>query len=350
MVVGGLTTSTLAEHEQWVSLVRTFQNYDVYWLSGYVKAFHLHGDGEPLLFYFEGDELRGINVVMKRDIAKDPRFEGKLSQKKFFDLATPYGYGGWILEGKGNVAPLITEYDTWCCNFGIVSEFVRFHPVLQNQIPLNTFYEITLIGETITMDLSSPETIWANLTTKNRNMIRKAQKNGLQIYSGRFPAIYKTFQEIYTATMDRDQAKNYYYFPPIFYESIIKDLPYNAQIFFAQMKNEAIVAASIITTANGYMNYHLSGSLLEHQHFAPTNLLLYEAALWGCANGCKTLHLGGGVGSKEDSLYRFKKSFYRGDPSQFYIGRKIFLPDTYKELTDARADISENNFFPRYRA
>ena len=47
--------------------------------------------------------------------------------------------------------------------------------------------------------------------------------------------------------------------------------------------------------ANGKMNYHLSGSIREFSNLAPTNLLLYKAALWGCANGCKTLYLGGGV-------------------------------------------------------
>jgi len=27
------------------------ENFDVYYLSGYVKAFHAHGDGEPKLFF-----------------------------------------------------------------------------------------------------------------------------------------------------------------------------------------------------------------------------------------------------------------------------------------------------------
>lgn len=37
------------------------------WLSGYVKAFQIHGDGEPLLFHYEDERTRGMNVVMKRD-------------------------------------------------------------------------------------------------------------------------------------------------------------------------------------------------------------------------------------------------------------------------------------------
>ena len=72
-----LTVYTIEQTAAWDALVRTFSNYDVYYLSGYVKAFQLHGDGEPLLFYGEADGVRGINVVMKRDIAADPHFAGQ---------------------------------------------------------------------------------------------------------------------------------------------------------------------------------------------------------------------------------------------------------------------------------
>ena len=43
-----LTVYSIEESEKWDAIVRSFNAYDVYWLSGYVRAFHLHGDGEPL--------------------------------------------------------------------------------------------------------------------------------------------------------------------------------------------------------------------------------------------------------------------------------------------------------------
>lgn len=335
--------------ERWNAIVRTFPNYDVYYLSGYVKAFQLHGDGEPLLFYYEGNDLRGINVVMKRDIANDPHFAGKIPENTYFDFATPYGYGGWLLEGDGDPTPLYLAYTDWSSKNQIVSEFVRFHPVLQNQSRAHNFYEVVPLGNTIAMDLTSPEAIWANLTSKNRNMIRKARKFGIKIYSGRCPVLYETFREIYNATMDKDNATSYYYFNVEFYNSLLNDLPQNAQAFYAQL-DDKIIAASIILSANGRLSYHLSGSRQEYQNLAPTNLLLYEAALWGCANGCKTFHLGGGVGSGEDSLYAFKKAFYRGEPYHYYIGKKIFLSEVYEKLIAMRTNLPESGFFPRYRA
>lgn len=345
-----LSVYTVEEKETWDGIIRSFQNYDVYYLNGYVKAFQLHGDGEPLLFHYEGEGLRGVNVVMRRDIAKDPRFAGRIPENTWFDFATPYGYGGWLLEGAGDPAPMFAAYERWCQKHSVVSEFVRFHPVLENQAPLTEAYEVIPLGGTIAMDLTSPEGIWANLTSKNRNVIRKAQKNGVRIFSGRSPELYETFRGLYNATMDKDHAADYYYFSPAFYRSVLNDLPQNAQVFYARLEDGTVIAASIMLAANGRLNYHLSGSSRDCQHLAPTNLLLYEAALWGCANGCKTLHLGGGVGSGEDSLFQFKKAFYRGESRRYHIGKKTFLPEASQSLTALRGDLPESGFFPRYRA
>ena len=78
-----LTVYNLEQAEQWDTIVRSFKEYDTYWLSGYVKAFRIHGDGEPLLIHYENDGIRGINVVMKRDVADDPHFRGKIDADKY---------------------------------------------------------------------------------------------------------------------------------------------------------------------------------------------------------------------------------------------------------------------------
>ena len=101
--------------------------------------------------------------------------------------------------------------------------------------------------------------------------------------------------------------------------------------------------------ANGRLNYHLSGSRRAYQHLAPTNLLLCEAANAGSAHGCRTFHLGGGVGSGEDSLFKFKRAFYKGELNHFYIGRKILNQAAYDALLQIRGSV-DSGFFPAYRA
>lgn len=339
---------TLEQSEQWDEIVCSFDSYDVYWISGYVKAFKIHGDGEPLLFYYNYEGTRGINVAMKRDIASDGRFSGILSEGQYYDLTTPYGYGGWIIEGD-NIERLFQKYELWLEENGFVSEFVRFHPIVGNHNICRHYYDVLQLGDVVHMDLLSPKHIWNNLTSKNRNVIRKAIKNNVKIYYGRYPEIYERFRLIYNATMDKDEAENYYYFGPEFYKSILEDLPYNAQVFWAE-KDSQVIAAAIMLECNSYMNYHLSGSVKDYSSLAPTNLLLYKAALYGYSHGLKSLYLGGGVGSNEDSLFKFKRAFNKGELNHFYIGRRIINNSAYKKLVLMRGDnIKNNTFFPMYR-
>ena len=342
-----LTVYSLEQADQWDSVVRSFKEYDTYWLSGYVKAFQLHGDGEPILFFYQDGITRGINVVMKRDLADDRRFGNKIQRERYFDFATPYGYGGWIIEGD-NPESLFQAYFSWMKQHCIVSEFVRFHPLLQNHLRCADFYNIVRLGEVVHMDLSSPEAVWNNLTSKNRNMIRKALKNDIRVYNGRFPYIFEQFRLIYNGTMDKDNAAEYYYFEPEFYSSVLEDLPENAQVFWAE-KDERIIAASIVLAANHRMNYHLSGSVKEYSSLAPGNFILYKAAMWGNANGYKTFYLGGGVGSGEDNLFKFKRAFYKGELNHFYIGKRVIDQKAYDELVRMREPL-DSSFFPLYRA
>ena len=107
--------------EQWDGIVKSYAQFDTYWLSGYVKAFQIHGDGEPLLISYESSSTRGINVVMKRDVSEDKRFIGKLPKGILFDFVTPYGYGGWLIEGDDR-ENLFREYHNWLVKNKIITQ------------------------------------------------------------------------------------------------------------------------------------------------------------------------------------------------------------------------------------
>ena len=113
--------------------------------------------------------------------------------------------------------------------------------------------------------------------------------------------------------------------------------------------NGKVIAASIMIFANGRLNYHLSGSLREYQSLAPSNLMLWKAAEWGNENGCATFHLGGGVGSADDGLFKFKRAFYRGELYRYQIGKKIFNRKIYQQLVLLRKAADKDSFFPEYR-
>lgn len=337
----------MSQSAEWDVIVRSFAEHDVYYLSGYVKAFDIHGDGDPHLLYYEENGLRAIYVYMKR----------KTAIKGVFDSVTPYGYGGVLFEGdtslekrqafwKAYVEKMLEEH--------IVDNFVRYHPVLENAVQMKDISNVIDLGKTIAIDLCSEDVIWSNIVSKNRNMIRKAEKNGVEIKHGHDYELFKDFIRIYNGTMEKDHAEDYYFFGVDFYRSIHEDLKDHYEMFYAVYQGQ-IIAMSIMLFANQQMHYHLSGSLMEYRNLAPSNLLLYKAALWGHEQGYKTFHLGGGVGSGEDNLYKFKAAFNRNSDYQFSIGKQIFNHEKYNQLIEERAsrDIyfnRESNYFPVYRA
>lgn len=332
--------------KEWDEVVKTFTNYDVYYLSGYVKAFMIHGDGEPFLLHYDADGLHAIYVFMKR----------KTIIEGVYDSITPYGYGGVLFDGdtsEDNKKTFWTEYVAKMKELNIVDNFVRYHPVLANADNMRPVSDVIDLGKTITIDLISPDYIWENFTSKNRGKIRKAQKNGIAINHGRGMELFDQFIPIYNSTMDKDNANKYYYFDRCFYQSIHDFLYNNYELFYATLDGKIIMMA-IMLFCNGQMHYHLSGTLVEYKSLAPNNLLLYEAALWGCEHGIRSLHLGGGVGSENDSLFEFKKGFNRQSDCQFSIGKEIFDQEMYDKMVEERLARDPEfdkdcRFFPAYR-
>lgn len=341
-----IRTISINEPTVWDEIVRSFPDYDVYYLSGYVKGFFIHGDGEPQLLYYTSSVLKAIYVYMKRRI-----------NNVFYDIMTPYGYGGVLFDGDisfDNLKSFDEDFYCYMVENNIVDNFVRYHPILRNAEYMRKVSEVIDLGKTIALDLTSEDVIWQNITSKNRNMIRKSEKNGVEIFHSKSNALFRDFMQIYNETMIKDSAEEYYFFEDEFYHSIYTDLINNYEMFYAVYNNQ-IIAMSIILFANKQMHYHLSGSLGGFRNLAPSNLLLYKAAIWGCQQGFKTFHLGGGIGSKEDNLYKFKAAFNRTSDYQFSIGKQIFNQDIYDSLVKERAmlDISfdkDSTFFPLYRS
>ena len=135
-------------------------------------------------------------------------------------------------------------------------------------------------------------------------MIRKASRAGIQIYSGRDPKLFQTFQKLYNQTMEQNNARESYYFQDDFYVSLLEDLNSNSRIFYA-VYEQKIIAMAIILHCNKQLHYHLAGSLKAYQHLGPNNLLLYEVACWGNEHGYTTFHLGSGLGRRERQDLRF---------------------------------------------
>lgn len=343
------------QKEKWNKTVDSYSGADVYYKCEYAESFMQNEIGIPYLLSFESDGCRFCYPIVEKDIADFVKFKGRLNKGELFDWNTPYGYGGPLCDSTSLTEKqqqvFKSELYKLAAERKVVSQFIRFHPLLQNQTVCDKAIENVYIKDTIFIDLDTEEDLLVQMDSKNRNLIRKAQKNGIIITHDKGEHI-EEFMRIYAITMDRDNATDFYYFPKSYYGYMKQNMSNETEYFYAY-KDGKMVAASIFFYNKSSMHYHLSANLVEYRTFAPTNLLLYEAANWGRAKGIKKLHLGGGVGV-EDSLFHFKKQFNKNGRIGFYIGRNIFDLNGYNKLLQLRKSICgdfdiDNSYYIQYR-
>lgn len=345
------------EYKDWNSIVTSFENWDIYYLKEYAQSLKLHGDGEPYLIHYYDNDMELCYVVMKNDIAKSKVFENLLEKSKYFDLETPYGYGGPLFLGRINKQSLNkykNELKERCLEENIVTQFYRFHPLIENfkEFEEENITKVIHNRHTIYIDTSSEDIIVQNMDSKNRNMVRKARKNNIIIQHDKGENI-EQFISIYNSTMDAHEAQDYYYFDKDYFKYLIDNIHDNIIIFYAHY-NEKIISAAIFFYNNRYMHYHLSGTLKDYRKLASTNLLLFEAANWASHHNIEKLHLGGGI-CANDSLFGFKKQFNKNGWAEFCIGADIFSEEKNNMLISIRKENEEkfcinNNFLIKYRA
>ncbi len=345
---------TTDQADCWNQYVKSFSNWDVYYLCEYAISLMLHGDGVPLLICYEDAASRMCYVVMKRDISDDVRFVENIEKGKYFDLETPYGYGGPLVDGAFPVhsqQAFLDELLEYCASEHIVSQFIRFHPLLHNHEEFSMVIENRYLHDTIFMDTSSADLIFSNMDGKNRNMIRKAYAAGIQVTKSPL-SDYKAFLGMYCETMRQHDADDYYYFQEEYFVFIKDALEENAAIFYAMLDDKP-VAGAVFLFNEETMHYHLASVVQKYRHLAVGNLLVYEAAIWAAQNGVGRLHLGGGL-KENDSLFGFKKQFNRYGRLPFYIGKIVFCSQTYDWLLRLRKQVDpefdvNNPYLIQYR-
>ena len=127
-----LSYKNVSERNIWRSLYKSFENIDIFYYPEYAKLFELHGDGEAFLFvYYQSPKDIVIYPFLKRSLRQTPGF--KNININLFDITSPYGYGGYLRNSESvNMEQFFDCFHQYCLNNNIISEFIRFHPILEN--------------------------------------------------------------------------------------------------------------------------------------------------------------------------------------------------------------------------
>lgn len=326
-----LSIITVNETEVWNKIVKSFENYDVNYLNEYAKAFQLHGDGEPLLFYYDNGSTRAINVVMKRDIAEAEFFKEELPTNTWFDLSTPYGYGGFWLEGEDYIA-VNEAYDRYCMDQGFVSEFVRFQLFSDYQLHYSGISETHTHNVVRTLEVPL-DAMLKEFEHKVRKNLKRAVASELDIEIDTTGERLYDFLNIYYGTMDRANATENYYFSKQFFETLNKMK--DNYVYIHVLSEGQIISTELVLYGSENCYSFLGGTNQDFFHMRPNDFLKYEIIKWAKSKGLKRFILGGGSGD-DDGIFKYKKSFAPNGVCDFYIGKKIFDKGKYKKLMELR--------------
>lgn len=319
----------------WTEYLSKFSDYqkDIYFTSEYYSLYEKNGEGKAHCFVFENENDIAIYPFLINSINE----LGYDLDGKYYDIQGAYGYNGvlsnnYSLEFRNS---FYSAFDKFCMENKIIAEFTRFHPILQNKNFSNGFLNIVKDRNTVFLDLSkSYDEIWANeYSSRNRNMIRKAQKKHFSICLNEQPDLdkIKSFVKIYQTSMMFINAEKYYYFNDEYFINTFKNLRPYAVLFEAVNVQNKVECAAIIFIFGIYAHYHLSGRIKGSGNSA-NNFILDEALKYAIKKGAKIFHFGGGTTSDEnDPLLKFKSSFSK-IRSEFFIGKKIHNEKIYNEV------------------
>jgi len=327
---------------------------DVYYTPEYVKLFEISDCGTSESFHYASELGEIYYSYILRPITINAH------KTDYYDIASPYGYGGpVILQNSGNSPNFLLhafdeKFVEYCRTHRIVSEFVRFHPLLNNAEYCSCLYETEKNRQTVAIDLTVGDLMTECFSSKCRNMVRKATKNGVTAQFDFDGTTLNDFHRLYTLTMRKNVAPNYYFFTEIYFAETMQVL--KGKIFILNALYEGkIVSAAMFMHHNNFMHYHFSATHPDYYKLACNNLILSEAAHWGQAHGKQIFHLGGGFTTADDDpLFVFKKSFAQNGLRDFWIGHRIHDKNIYQELVELaqkeKTGSLKTDFFPLYRA
>lgn len=321
---------------------------DVFFQPAYGKLYENVENGKCETFVYHNGAETVQHTYIKRPVSR------LVDGVQYYDVTTPYGYGGPVLvNGEPSVTLIQAYYQAWaehCKAENVIAEFNRFH-LFDNTAFRESFPgECVHISDNVVRSLEeSVDEMWMSFDHKVRKNVKKAESNCLLVSTDAVGEHLDEVLDIYYKTMERNDAKNFYYFDRAYFQAIIDTLP-DKFMFFHVWHEDTIISTELVLCSERYVYSFLGGTLDDYYPMRPNDLLKYEIIKWSKETGHKAFILGGGY-SGNDGIYRYKKAFAPGDDVPFYVGRMIYNEKAYARLVDEREKEGQPNanYFPLYR-
>jgi len=329
--------------------------HDVYHLPGYAQLGARQEGGAPAALYARDGAAECLIPLVVRPLPSElVSAGGPLS-----DALSPYGYASPIFTAAAQddqIDRLLRACVEEATRNGIVTLFLRLHPLLQTGLPqLGRLGTLVQHGEVVVVDLTaSDEARLSGLASGHRYEIRRLVREGFAAAFDDWERLLD-FAELYRATMRRVNAHPSYMFDDTYFLELRKKLGDSLHLCLVRDQAGDLAAGALFTSCGELMQYHLSGAAEPFLRLSPTKLALDRIIAWGLDHGMHLLNLGGGVSGKADSLFRFKAGFSPGRAT-FSTCRIVTDQAIYRQLLERWENASgvtapeADGFFPPYRA
>lgn len=348
----------ITDKKEWSESLKNFKEKDIYFEYEYLDLYRTDTD-TPILFFMTSSLGKAIYPFMLRDISYEEKLNGKIEKNKYFDITTAYGYGGPIVEplNEKDRENLLKEFYSKLNDYyrekNIVTEFIRFSPLLLNHKDMDTVIDSSFLRKTVATDLQSyGDPIYGEVKKRKRNSAKKCRKLGMKTVFEFAPKNFDRQLKIYYDTMERNDATDFYYFSKDYFEKMFKTLSENL-LLVNVMLDEKLIGFELCFLYEKFIHTHLAGTLSEHLRDSPNDLSIVDVISWGHENGYKYLFAGGGTTNEEDdSLLFYKRSFSKNTEFDFHVGQKIWNPVVYDKLCSLAhgSELPDHDFFPLYRS
>jgi hypothetical protein len=327
---------------QWTSFLDDVP-HDFYHLPAYTKLAADQEGGDPAALLVEDERRRMLLPLVIRPI-----------HDVGIDATSPYGYPGPLVAGSEEhtfLRDALNEGANLLGSEGIVSLFVRFHPLLNRSMPHDVGV-IVYHGDTVSIDLTLPtEVLWTQTRANHRNQINRSIRAGHRVIFDTDWERFDAFKRLYRDTMRRVSADAWYLFDDGYFDGLREALGERLWLVVVEIGDTTAAAALFVETC-GIVQYHLSGTDERFARQQPTKIMFHAVRTWAKERGNRWFHLGGGLAATDDSLMHFKAGF---SPLrfQFHTLRIVLIEDEYARLVGARDPSSDpqilSGFFPAYR-
>ena len=335
---------------RWTTFLRGTR-HDCYHLPEYVELAAEEEGARPAAFYAEQGSAGCLIPLLIRPMP------GTLhAPAEWLDCVSPYGYAGILLSSpEEKLDSFLEAFCSAARTRGIVSAFLRLHPLFPLDYgALGKFGRLIWHGQTVYINVAeSMPHLWRQMSTNHKRNIEKLRRSGFQCTLDRWER-FPDFIALYHATMRRVNAPRAYFFSPRYFEALREKLGSRLHLVCVLSHAEEVAAAGLFLETDGIVQYHLGGTAEKYLALAPSKLMMDCVRCWAHDMSYGVLHLGGGVGGAEDSLFRFKAGFSAAR-AEFYTYRMVIDESKYEALSRAAQRArgpgppGSGGFFPPYR-